>query len=195
MQPDKSQLNIEGDNTDNFTQTQLNTPQVDPLSNFFVSSQAGTLLLQNGQLQSPNYIQNVSGWKVDSQGNADFQQITAKISQSKDLFDYDLRGYWKDEISKDPELVQNPSPILAGDARDHGPDTYKKPNHQTFSEESKYNNTTGPNGEKYVGGRWGENDSFMPSKEMLDNKTHDKEFLKWYFKRFEPDSKLIFPSE
>ena len=82
MQPDKSQLNIEGDNTDNFTQTQLNTPQVDPLSNFFVSSQAGTLLLQNGQLQSPNYIQNVSGWKVDSQGNADFQQITAKISQS-----------------------------------------------------------------------------------------------------------------
>lgn len=153
------------------------------------------------QKVDPTYYEQNFNTELDPNEEAQFQDWLKYESdktgqdKSKDLFDYDLRGYWKDEISKDPELVQNPSPILAGDARDHGPDTYKKPNHQTFSEESKYNNTTGPNGEKYVGGRWGENDSFMPSKEMLDNKTHDKEFLKWYFKRFEPDSKLIFPSE
>jgi hypothetical protein len=44
---------------------------------------------------------------------------------SKDLIDYDLRGFWK-------------AGAHAEEKSGHGPDTYKKPNHPTFSKESKY---------------------------------------------------------
>ena len=56
-----------------------------------------------------------------------------------DLYDYDLRGAWLE--------LQNGN--MSEDARGHLGDKYKKPNHITFSDESKYHNVDG-----YKGGHW-----------------------------------------
>jgi hypothetical protein len=79
---------------------------------------------------------------------------------SKDLFTYDLRGYWKTADYKDKvEFMQRKA---------HAPDTFKKPSHPTFSNESKYHEEDG----KWKGGIWSEDGSeFHVSPEMLKN-TH-----------------------
>jgi len=77
----------------------------------------------------------------------------------------------------------------------HYPDTFKLPNHMTFSEESKYSGINGAEG-----GRWQkiEGDpnydwSFTPGKTNLEN--HTPEELKDYFNKVEPKSKLILPEQ
>ena len=55
---------------------------------------------------------------------------------SKDNFDYDTRGQFKDSRGADLPLG-------------HGPDTHKKPNHPTFSNESRYHGAGGR-----MGGQW-----------------------------------------
>ena len=87
-----------------------------------------------------------------------------------DLGDYDVRGYW-----------------LGGntpDERGHGTDQYKKPNHPTFSNESKYHKVDG-----FEGGTWGEN-SFRPSKTNLHFR--NKGQLIEYFIKREPGVTLDF---
>jgi hypothetical protein len=73
----------------------------------------------------------------------------------------------------------------------HYPDTYKLPNHMTFSDESMYH---GQNGEQ--GGHWdkGEGDtwSFTPGPSNL--KYHTMDELKDYFKRVEPGNTLNPPN-
>lgn len=59
--------------------------------------------------------------------------------REKDVFNYDLRGAWK-------ELQ---SGTMSEDERGHLGDKYKKPNHPTFSTESIYNGKDG-----YQGGVW-----------------------------------------
>jgi len=90
---------------------------------------------------------------------------------TKDLKDYDLRGYWLNGGFNDK-------------GKGHMPDTYKKPNHPTFSDESMYHDN-----DKYVGGHWNEDGSFTAGKTNLEN--YGEEGLKKYFKRVEPDAKLI----
>jgi len=87
---------------------------------------------------------------------AKFQYWLSELSNSQgreagnDLQDYDMRGAYLSGI---------PSQQPPGG---HFPDTFKKPNHETFSNESIYHNTTGPAGVPWEGGRWsGEN--FSPS--------------------------------
>lgn len=68
----------------------------------------------------------------------------------------------------------------------HYPDTYKLPNHMTFSDESIYNK------DGAEGGHWGledGKDTFTPGKTNLEN--HSPDELRDYFKRVEPDTKLI----
>ena len=53
-----------------------------------------------------------------------FMAWADKTGKIKDLYDYDLRGFWKSG---------------AGTAENgHGTDTFKKPNHPTFSDQSIY---------------------------------------------------------
>ncbi len=106
------------------------------------------------------------------------QQRSAKQGRdaSKDLYDYDLRGAWKSNARE----AEN----------GHLPDTYKKPNHPTFSDQSQYNGKDGN-----VGGTWQEEQggwSFRPSKTNLDNL--GVEGLQKYFKEREPNSKLLLDS-
>ena len=78
-------------------------------------------------------------------------------------YDYDFRGFWKDFIKNnvDNSFSQNT----------HFPDTYKKPNHETFSIESKY-----AKGEmKKYAGSW-DGDTFIEPKEKYRRRTAED----WY---------------
>lgn len=83
-----------------------------------------------------------------------YQAWAKQIGHERDVYDYDLRGAWKAGAAQ----AEN----------GHFPDTFKKPNHPTFSVESKYHD-----GKKYVGGRWvvedGQNIFIGPNGERRDD--------------------------
>lgn len=93
-------------------------------------------------------------------------------------YDYDLRGEFKSGAKKDPTK--------------HGPDTFKKPNHPTFSTDSRYSNAETP------GGVWGKDaqgrDTYTPSEWMKSDKVRMAE-LQDYFKRVEPNGVLILDGQ
>lgn len=98
----------------------------------------------------------------------------------KDTYDYDLRGAWKDIVSGK----------IQQDERGHLPDTYKKPNHPTFSNESIYSTPETP------GGKWVEKNykwQYVPSETNLKYRTPSE--LMDYFKTREPDVRLVIPKK
>lgn len=79
---------------------------------------------------------------------------------------YDIQGAWKDikagKIQFDP-------------VNGHLPDTYKKPNHPTFSNESKYHSKETPGGKwEQKGNRW----NYYPSKYSVSN--YGQDYIKRY---------------
>ena len=76
---------------------------------------------------------------------------TGVINPNDNFQDYDMRGFWKNEVLQHTELA-------SGNAEAHFTDKYKKPNHESFSTESMY--ATGDNA-KYAG-TWDENGDFIP---------------------------------
>ena len=130
--------------------------------------------------------------ELTEEEEANFQLWMMEESQargrdvSKDIFDYDLRGFFK-----------------AGetlDGRGHGVDTYKKPSHPTFSNQSMYHGAPTLDGKGvYLGGEWGHDDSvnvdtYRPHPKMFINKTHNPEFLRKYFDKYETGNKLLWDS-
>lgn len=105
-----------------------------------------------------------------------FLNWVRRTGRERDLFDYDMRG----AFSKDAKLTAN----------GHLPDTFKKPNHPTFSSESTYSNDQMP------GGVWSQNEkggwAFAPSPYNLQ--FHGAEGLQQYFKEREPDAVLQLPT-
>ena len=93
---------------------------------------------------------------------------------SQDIADYDLRGYWLNGGYQDTT------------GRGHMPDTYKKPNHPTFSDESIYHD-----GRNYVGGMWEGDSVFVPGATNL--RVHGAANLQNYFNTVEPNVKLRLP--
>lgn len=95
---------------------------------------------------------------------------------SRDSVDYDMQGAFK---------------AGEGQSEDgHFTDRFKKPNHMTFSTDSKYS------GKQFTGGKWekeGRSWVFKASKDNL--KFHTKEELIAYFRRAEPTAKLYLPGE
>lgn len=95
---------------------------------------------------------------------------------SHDLYDYDLRGQYKDSGGVDIEPG-------------HGTDRYKKPNHPTFSNESVYHGTDG-----HEGGAWAEENgkhNYTPSRTNLEMRSPAE--LQKYFDEVEPDIELKLP--
>lgn len=90
--------------------------------------------------------------------------------------DYDLQGAFMDG--------------QGSGGKEHMTDKFKKPNHPTFSKESKYSTPKTP------GGEWGTDESgkptFTPSAQMLED-TERIDNLRKYMKKAEPDVKLILP--
>jgi hypothetical protein len=85
---------------------------------------------------------------------ARFQQWATQNDRLRDLYDYDMRGAWQEGLQPGPD--------------GHWPDTYKKPNHPTFSNESMYHGSEGN-----LGGRW-------------DADETGSETLQPYDRRFDP---------
>ena len=95
---------------------------------------------------------------------------------SRDLFDYDLRGAYQ----------ANAQATASG----HLPDTFKKPNHPTFSTGSQYHGVDG-----HVGGTWSQqpDDSWIYRASPTNLKMHSAGGLLNYFGRVEPDNRLMLP--
>lgn len=98
--------------------------------------------------------------------------------QLEDLGDYDLRGLWKQTRGVMPTGEQ------------HGPDTYKKPNHPTFSDESQYHGIDGQ-----LGGHWTQQGrdtwTFDASPGNLTHRSPAE--LQDYFSKYEPGVTLNMP--
>jgi hypothetical protein len=117
---------------------------------------------------------------LDPMREAQFQNWLQQRSQqtgrnaSNDLFDYDLRGAW----ANNAQAAEN----------GHLPDTYKKPNHPTFSDQSQYSTDATP------GGQWmqhGDGWAFQASPTNVQ--AYGGSGLMDYFQRVEPDSTLFLP--
>jgi len=79
-----------------------------------------------------------------------------------DLGAYDIQGFWKS------------GDYMKMDEDNHGSDKWKKPNHPTFSNQSKYHNIDG-----YTGGTWAEDGGYTPSeytRELYDKNYYDRLF-------------------
>ena len=120
--------------------------------------------------QSGNY-----NTQLTPREEAAFQAWAAKTGRARDTYDYDLRGAWKNAAQ------------AAGNG--HLPDTYKKPNHPTFSAESNYSSpqSQGGNWVQGVDGKW----MFFATPDNL--KYRDENALQTYFQQREPDSRLVPP--
>lgn len=96
-----------------------------------------------------------------------------------DFYDYDMQGFHK----------AYPDAVLDKDT--HYPDTWKKPNHPTFSNESIYHGK-----DNHEGGQWdleGGRYSFSPGRTNL--KYHSTQDLIDYFQKYESKNQLILPSQ
>jgi len=104
-----------------------------------------------------------------------FQAWATANGRSGDTYDYDMRGWWKENGDKSVE--------------GHFTDKYKKPNHPTFSNESIYHGRDGN-----VGGEWSGEEgsmSFTPGRTNLENYT--PLMLQDYFTKTEPNVRLVIP--
>lgn len=91
-----------------------------------------------------------------------------------DLFDYDLRGAWQSNAQEA--------------ANGHLPDTWKKPNHPTFSSGSQYSTPD------TTGGEWAENGpawEFRATPFNMQMTGGDR--LQRYFDRVEQGNRLVLP--
>lgn len=113
--------------------------------------------------------------KLTPEEEAEYQEWAKKEGRERDVEDYDLRGAWK-ELN---------SGTMTEDERGHLGDKYKKPNHPTFSNQSKYNGVDG-----HVGGEWVETENGL---EFVVGKSNmwSKDRLRNYFETREPSVKLI----
>jgi len=104
-----------------------------------------------------------------------YRQWAEQTGRGRDEADYDMRGAWLSG---------------AGQGQNgHFPDTFKKPNHPTFSDESRYSTPANP------GGHWSEGYpgkyAFWASPANLQYRTPEE--LQQYMQQTEPDTTLIFP--
>lgn len=128
------------------------------------------------------FFKNNFNTQLSPQEESEYQKWAKENGREDDDIDYDMRGAW----------LSNAGQSENG----HYPDDFKKPNHPTFSDQSKYHGSDDPNGGVFVAGKWSVTkdgvDTFEPSKEMLQ-KTHPVWFLKEYMQKVEPNAKLILP--
>lgn len=124
------------------------------------------------QQPDPNDLSSDYNTKLSPADEAAFQAWAKANHRTGDSYDYDMRGAWKHMVKQS--------------ANGHFPDTYKKPNHPTFSNESQY--AVGP---ALQGGQWGDN-SFTPGATNLRFRSLAE--LQQYMGQAEPDSRLVPPS-
>jgi hypothetical protein len=98
-------------------------------------------------------------------------------------------------------IRSGPSQISPLSYKIHFPDTYKKPNHPTFSTESRYHGVADSEGRVRMGGEWkmvenhkGEkNYTFTPHPTQIDSPEEESRLIR-HFKAVEPHNTLIHPA-
>lgn len=123
--------------------------------------------------------------ELRKEDEAKYQQWVADRSKSdnrdrsKDEIDYDMRGAWKSGAA----TAEN----------GHYPDTYKKPNHPTFSDQSQYHGAKDDSGVEQRGGRWVADEKGNPVA-FEQSSTNAKHWPDWairdYLDKVEPGVKL-----
>ena len=143
-----------------------------------VSDTNGSVLDLMSMAKGPEQAQNVTAVIAPP---SVAQQITVPFSgevpfphPKGDIDDYDFTA------AKDAGVKP--------DARGHWPDTYKKPNHITFSDESLFNDGGAGHWEN-IDDHW----YFTPGPTNL--KHYSMEELRKYFRQFEPDATLVEPQQ
>jgi len=139
-------------------------PETKPLTDEFFAGNFNTAL-------TPENERRFAAWATG-------QSLRRGRDVLADSRNYDIRGYWLNGGWNDS-------------GTGHMPDTYKKPNHPTFSNESIYHGTPSPYGTPWEGGSWGEG-TFTPSLHMLA-RTHNWDDLAAYMKLVEPGVVLVPP--
>ena len=125
---------------------------------------------ESNEYFEPKDLTNEYNTTLSPEEEKQFQKWAKEQGREKDLFDYDLRGAWKE--------LQSGS--MQEDERGHLGDKYKKPNHPTFSNQSIYSN------DHNVGGRWEEKNGqtvFTPGRELSKA---EADYLEHYFAEVEP---------
>lgn len=128
-----------------------------------------------GSTQDPVDFTDKFNTPLNPEEQQTYEQKYGARSQS-DKYDYDLQGFHK----ANPDASMGPG--------QHFPDTFKKPNHPTFSTESQYHS------DDTQGGTWLNNPdksyTFVPGKSNMQY--HGKAELQDYFDRREPGNKVNF---
>jgi hypothetical protein len=107
-------------------------------------------------------------------------QLQSALNQrdmSRDNYNYDMRGAFSSGA------------VQAGNA--HWPDTFKKPNHPSFSDQSQYHGVNGASGGTWTqnGGSW----QFTPGATNLQ--LHGPQGLQEYFQQSDPSVNLNLPAQ
>jgi hypothetical protein len=123
--------------------------------------------------------------KLSKKEETEFLKWAEENNRLADLREYDMRGWWKEFGNKRASFKMEDG--------QHFPDTYKKPSHPTFSDQSIYNGAMVADGIPIYGGTWGE-DYYQPSATMLRFMQHPQ-FLQDYFKKVEPNMRLMLPQQ
>lgn len=107
---------------------------------------------------------------------AEFRKWLKKEGRQRDLADYDLRGWWKENGGQSTK-------------KGHMTDQFKKPSHPTFSTESQYSGKDGNEG-----GTWrqaGEKWSFEPG--PTNHQYYSRKDMTRYFTKQEKGVNLVLP--
>jgi len=117
---------------------------------------------------------NIQATHLNPTQETQFQQWKSVNAPKDSGSDYDLRGAFLADVTPDP-------------VRHHMTDTFKMPNHPTFSTGSQYSTP------QHMGGEWGQingKDTYEPSKWMEKDPDRMKQ-LGEYMKQAEPNAVLI----
>lgn len=124
----------------------------------------------------PRDFSNQYNTELSDEDEKGYQKWAKEKGRTKDDYDYDMRGAWKEGVQQSEN--------------GHFPDTYKKPNHPTFSDESKYHGKDGNEG-----GKWAKKDgdkyTFTPGKTNMKHWKADE--LRGYFSEREPGNEVVLP--
>ncbi|MDO5531066.1 hypothetical protein [Sutterella sp.] len=94
----------------------------------------------DSSVKAPSFNTDLSDYyntELTAEEEKQYQAWARRTGRARDVFNYDLRGAWK-EMSEE-ERAKSGRGV-------HLPDKFKKPNHYTFSDESKYSTPENPGG-------------------------------------------------
>lgn len=147
-----------------------------PLADALIMQEARAKLFDQMRMTDPTDLTNQYNTPLTAAETKNYQTWLQTLPEfQRSTRDYDLQGAFKAGLGRS--------------GNGHFPDTFKKPNHPTFSDQSIYAGKEGN-----VGGEWKELPnkqwSFTPGVSQVRQPYWDAEELKQYFAKVEPKNVL-----